>query len=90
LISYIPGIDSIEAKLNTTQTKFERPEAYWQELGQFRDQHREECVSSNRGYFDGTVNSVFDITFNELTGRAGGNDQQLESLEDAVNHKCKF
>ena len=74
----------METKLNTTQTKFEKPEEYWHELGQFRDQHKDDCVSSNRAYFDGTTNSLFDTTL--ITDHNARDN--YDAVDDGINHKC--
>jgi hypothetical protein len=79
--------DSCETKLNTTQTKYEKPEEFWQELGQFRDENKEECVSTNRAHFDGTINSLFDTTYTSEMLLTHPRDN-LEAAEDGVNHKC--
>ena len=72
-------MDTLGTKLNTTNTKFEKPESYWQELSQFRNQNKDECVSSKQTNFDGSTSTFFDTDTKET-------DNPNE--DDGRNHKC--
>ena len=56
----------MDTKLNTTSTKYEKPEEFWQDLNSFRNQHREDCVSSKQINFDGSTSTFFDDSRAEL------------------------
>lgn len=79
----------METKLNTTISKFEKPEEYWQDLNRFREQNKDECVSSKQVNFDGTTSSLFLDSSNmrHACGGGGGEDDNAE-LEDGRNHRC--
>ena len=79
LLGYDWAVDTLETKLNTTNTKFEKPESYWQELSQFRNQNKDECVSSKQTNFDGSTSTFFETDTKEA-------DNPNE--DDGRNHKC--
>lgn len=71
--------------MNTTNTKFEKPESYWQELSQFRNQNKEECVSNKQANFDGSTSTFFDTDSREMNGE---NQANGITDDDGRNHKC--
>lgn len=96
LLGYAWALDSIETKLNTTLSKFDKPEEYWEELSQFRDSNKHDCVSTKPIGFDGS--SLFSTSCYEYDSRyLSGDDhyyhhQRDDNLEsgdfDGRNHKC--
>ena len=71
--------DNLNTKLNTTQTKFDKPDEYWQELSTFRRHNEFECMSAKSVNFDGTISNLLACTdmdaslLHNYTGGGGGN-----------------
>ena len=81
-------MDNIETNLNTTKTKYTKPEEYWQELSKFRSQNKEECISSKKTNFDGSTTSFFEMDSKaEMTIGELNADKNQEN-DDGRNHKC--
>jgi hypothetical protein len=83
--------DALDTKLNTTTTKYEKPEEFWQDLNSFRNQNRDDCVSSKQINFDGTASSFFEMD-SKLTDNGGCYEKKHEEDgdDDGRNHKCNF
>jgi len=73
LLGYDWALDTIETKLNTTNTKFDKPETYWQELSQFRNQNKDECISNKQANFDASSLSNTTNFFNEIDVKRSNN-----------------
>ncbi len=84
--SYFFDLDTIETKLNTTNTKFEKPESYWQELSQFRIQNKDDCVSNKQANFDGSTSTFFEMDSRDMTNAESQTNANGD--DDGRNHKC--
>ncbi len=90
LLGYDWALDTIETKLNTTNTKFDKPETYWQELSQFRNQNKDECISNKQANFDASSLSNTTNFFNEIdvTNADAAAAVAVNDDADGRNHKC--
>ena len=90
LLGYDWALDTIETKLNTTNTKFDKPETYWQELSQFRNQNKDECISNKQANFDASSLSNTTNFFNEIdaTNTDAAAAAAVTDDADGRNHKC--
>jgi hypothetical protein len=88
LLGYDWALDAIETKLNTTSSKFEKPEEFWNDLTAFRNQNKDDCVSSKQVNFDGSTSTFFDVDSKDLTCYDTKN--QADGDDDGRNHKCKL
>ena len=86
LLGYDWALDAIDTNLNTTKTKFTKPEEYWQELSQFRTQNKEDCVSNKQANFDGSATTFFDM---DSTAVDVQNQDKNNDNDDGRSHKCK-
>ena len=73
--------------MNTTTSKYEKPEEYWNDLTEFRCSNKDECMSSKPVNFDGST------TFFEYDSRDVPNGHSYSDAfdrdDDGRNHKCK-
>ncbi len=96
LILYYVFLDALDTKLNTTQTKYEKPEEYWRELSSFRIENKDDCISNKQINFDGTLANVFDLDSFNLTSQSMCNltktennvGNHFEGDDDGRNHRC--
>ena len=86
LLGYDWALDAIDTNLNTTKTKFTKPEEYWQELSQFRTQNKEDCVSTKQANFDGSTTTFFDMDSTTVDVQ---NQDKNNDNDDGRSHKCK-
>jgi len=82
--------DAIDTKLNTTSTKYEKPEEFWQDLNSFRNQNKEDCVSSKQINFDGTASSFFEMESKGDLGAGYEKKSEEDGEDDGRNHKCNI
>ena len=81
--------------MNTTTSKYEKPEEYWNDLTEFRCSNKDECMSSKPINFDGSTTFFEYDSRNDALNGAGGRSYSmnlsdaLDRDDDGRNHKCK-